>query len=57
MTTLVRLDGEVTVTPRGRASVVLPPGYDVNACIERLVAALRFRASAAGGSFTHRFLL
>jgi serine/threonine protein kinase len=34
-----------------------PPGYDVNACIERLVAGLRFRVSLTGGSFSHTFLL
>jgi serine/threonine protein kinase len=57
MATTVRLTGTVTVTPRGRASVALPPGYDVNACIERVVGDLQFRASAAGGQFTHVFLL
>ena len=57
VTTIVRLVGEVDVDPRGRATVTLPPGYDVNACIERLVAGLHFRSSAAGGSFSHTFLL
>ena len=57
VTTIVRLVGEVQVDPRGRATVTLPPGYDVNACIERLVAGLHFRSSAAGGSFSHTFLL
>lgn len=55
--TTVRLTGAVRVTARGRATVALPAGYDVNACIEALVAGLQFRASAAGGSFTHVFLL
>ena len=57
MATTVRLSGTVTVTPRGKARVVLPPGYDVNACIEQIVAGLQFRGSAAGGAFTHVFLL
>jgi serine/threonine protein kinase len=57
VTTIVRLTGEVQIDPRGRATVTLPPGYDVNACIERLVAGLRFRVSLTGGSFSHTFLL
>jgi serine/threonine protein kinase len=55
--TLVRLDASVTVNQRGRATVTLPPGYDVNACIERLVAGLQFKPSATGGTFDHLFLL
>jgi len=55
--TLVRLDGSVTVNLRGKATVTLPPGYDVNACIERLVAGLQFKPSATGGTFDHLFLL
>ena len=55
--TLVRLDASVTVNPRGKATVTLPPGYDVNACIERLVAGLQFKPSATGGTFDHLFLL
>ena len=57
MATTVRLTGSVRVTARGRATVVLPPGYDVNACIERVVAGLQFRASPDGGEFTQVFLL
>jgi len=55
--TRVRLTGTVTVSARGKASLALPPGYDINPCLERLVAGLRFRASAEGGSFDHLFLL
>ncbi len=55
--TLVRLDASVTVNPRGKATVTLPPGYDVNACIERLVAGLQFKPSPTGGTFDHLFLL
>ena len=57
VTTIVRLVGTVQVDPRGHATVTLPPGYDLNACIERLVASLQFRVSATGGSFDHTFLL
>ena len=32
-------------------------GYDINPCLERLVAGLRCRVSAAGGSFAHVFSL
>jgi len=55
--TRVRLTGTVTVTARGKGTLVLPPGYDINPCLERLVAGLRFRVSAEGGSFDHVFLL
>ncbi len=55
--TRVRLTGTVTVSARGKATLVLPPGYDINPCLERLVAGLRFRASAEGGAFEHLFLL
>ncbi len=55
--TRVRLTGTVTVSARGKATLALPPGYDINDCLERLVADLRFRASAEGGSFEHLFLL
>ncbi len=57
MATTVRLTGSVRVDARGRATVVLPPGYDVSACIERVVAGLRFRPSPDGGEFTQVFLL
>jgi len=57
MATTVRLTGTVRVTSRGRATVQLPAGYDVNACIERVVAGLRFRPSVDGGEFTQTFLL
>jgi hypothetical protein len=55
--TRVRLDGVVTVTARGKASVTLPAGYDVNGCVERLVEGLAFKPSATGGSFGHVFML
>jgi serine/threonine-protein kinase len=55
--TTVRLAGTVEVDARGRGAAVLPPGYDVNACLERVVAGLRFRASESGGSFAYTFLL
>ena len=55
--TRVRIAGTVTVSARGKGSLALPPGYDINPCLERLVAGLRFRASAAGGSFAHVFSL
>ena len=45
------------MSARGRATLELPPGYDVNPCLERLVAGLRFRPSLEGGRFTHTFLL
>jgi len=57
MATAVRLTGSVRVTARGKATVALPPGYDVNACIERVVAGLAFRPSPDGGEFTQVFLL
>ncbi len=57
MATPVRLSGTVTVTPRGQATVILPPGYDLNPCIERIVAGLKFTPSATGGTFTQLFLL
>jgi len=55
--TRVRLDGAVTVTARGKASVTLPAGYDVNACVVRLVEGLAFKPSVAGGSFEYVFML
>jgi hypothetical protein len=55
--TTVRLSGTVTVAPRGRATLAMPPGYDINACLERVVAGLRFQPSDAGGSFEYTFLL
>jgi serine/threonine-protein kinase len=55
--TRVRLTGTVTVTARGKATLGLPTGYDINPCLERLVAGLRFRASTGGGSFEYVFLL
>lgn len=55
--TTVRLTGTVTVTPRGRATLAMPPGYDINACLERVVAGLRFQPSDLGGSFDYTFLL
>ena len=57
MATTVRLTGTVRVSPRGKATVTLPPGYDVNACIEREVTRLAFRPSPDGGEFTQVFLL
>lgn len=57
MTTTVRLRGTVCISPRGRATVSLPPGYDVNACIEAVIAGLQFRGSADGGEFEQLFLL
>jgi hypothetical protein len=55
--TTVRLTGTVTVTPRGRATLVMPAGYDITPCLERALAGLRFAASEAGGSFEYTFLL
>ncbi|MCY1064079.1 protein kinase [Nannocystis sp. RBIL2] len=57
MTATVRLAGTVTVSPRGQATVALPPGYDVSPCLERLVAGTRFRPSLDGGEFAFTFLL
>ncbi|MBZ5711362.1 serine/threonine-protein kinase [Nannocystis pusilla] len=57
MAATVRLAGTVTVSPRGKATVALPAGYDVSPCLERLVARLRFRPSADGGEFAYTFLL
>ena len=57
MATTVRLPGSVRVSARGRGAAELPPGYDVAACIERVVATLRFRSSAEGGRFDYVFLL
>ncbi|PCC74400.1 serine/threonine protein kinase [Nannocystis exedens] len=57
MTATVRLAGTVTVSPRGKATVALPPGYDVSPCLERLVAGTRFRPSLDGGEFAFTFLL
>lgn len=45
------------ISPRGKAVVTLPPGYDVNACLERLVESLQFKASATGGRLDHVFML
>ncbi|MDC0723287.1 serine/threonine-protein kinase [Nannocystis bainbridge] len=57
MTTTVRLAGTVSVSPRGKATVTLPPGYDVSPCLARLVAGTRFRPSLDGGEFAFTFLL
>ena len=57
MAATVRLAGTVRVSPRGKAAVALPAGYDVTPCLERLVARLRFRPSLDGGEFAFTFLL
>ncbi|WAS90305.1 serine/threonine-protein kinase [Nannocystis punicea] len=57
MSATVRLAGTVSVSPRGKATVALPAGYDVSPCLERLVAGTRFRPSLDGGEFAFTFLL